>query len=58
MVSRRDQYFFQAGMMNPSQLNDNVVLVRSQGKDFYLDPGTQFAPFGFLPWALKPVASC
>jgi len=51
MVSRRDQYFFQTSLMNPSQLNDNVVLVRSQGKDFYLDPGTQFTPFGFLPWA-------
>jgi len=51
MVSRRDQYFFQAGMMNPSQLNDNVVLVRAQGRDFYLDPGTQFTPFGLLPWA-------
>jgi len=51
IVSRRDDYFFQPGMMNPSQLNDNVVLVRTQGKDFYLDPGTQFTPFGLLPWA-------
>ena len=37
--------------MNPSDLNTNVVLVVQGGKELYLDPGTQFAPFGSLPWA-------
>jgi len=51
LVSRRDSYFFEPAMMNPGQLNDNVVLVKAEGKEFYLDPGTQFTPFGLLPWA-------
>jgi len=51
LVSRRDSYFFEPGMMNPGQLNDNVVLVKADGKEFYLDPGTEFTPFGLLPWA-------
>ena len=51
LVSRRDYYFFEPAMMNPGQLNDNVVLVKADGKEFYLDPGTEFTPFGLLPWA-------
>ena len=51
LVSRRDNYFFEPSMMNPGQLNDNVVLVKAEGKEFYLDPGTEFTPFGLLPWA-------
>jgi hypothetical protein len=51
LVSRRDSFFFQPGMMNPNQLNDNVIFVKAQGKDYYLDPGTRFTPFGLLPWA-------
>jgi hypothetical protein len=51
LVSRRDSYFFQPGLMNPGELNDNVVLVKSEGKELYFDPGTQFTPFGLLPWA-------
>src|SRR5262249_16282053 len=51
LVSRRDSFFFQPGMMNPNQLNDNVVFVKAQGKEYYLDPGTPFTPFGLLPWA-------
>jgi hypothetical protein len=51
VVSRRDDYFFEPASMNPGQLNDNVVLVKAEGKEFYLDPGTEFTPFGLLPWA-------
>ena len=51
LVSRRDAYFFEPGMMNPGQLNDNVVFVKADGKEYYLDPGTPFTPFGLLPWA-------
>jgi hypothetical protein len=49
-VSRRNQYFFDPQLPDDSQLNDTVVLVRLNGKDLYLDPGTAFAPFGLLPW--------
>ncbi|HET7108274.1 MAG TPA: DUF3857 domain-containing protein [Candidatus Acidoferrum sp.] len=51
IVSRRDDYFFEPAMMNPRQLNDNIVLVKADGKDLYFDPGTLFTPFGLLPWA-------
>jgi hypothetical protein len=51
LVSRRDEYFFKTAYMNPSQLNDNVVLVKLSGKEIYCDPGTPFTPYGLLPWA-------
>jgi hypothetical protein len=50
-VSTRDVYFFDFRLMNPGQLNSNVVLVKLDGKDLYLDPGTAFTPFGMLPWS-------
>jgi len=55
-VSTRNQYFFKPNMMNPFQLNSEVVLVKLDGKDLYLDPGTAFAPYGLLPWAETGVA--
>jgi len=51
LVSRRSDYFFKASVMNPHQLNDNVVLVKVNGQDKYFDPGTAFTPFGYLPWS-------
>lgn len=50
-VSRRNVYFFNSALMNPNQLDDTVVLVKSGGKDMYFDPGTAFTPYGYLPWA-------
>jgi hypothetical protein len=50
-VSTRDTYFFDARMMNPSQLNSSIVVVKLDGKDLFLDPGMAFAPFGLLPWS-------
>jgi hypothetical protein len=50
LVSRRSDYFFNQGVMNPRQLNDNVALVKVNGKDMYFDPGTSFVPYGLLPW--------
>jgi hypothetical protein len=49
-ISSRDTYFFNKNMMNTYELNDNVVLVKLDGKDRYFDPGTAFAPYGLLPW--------
>jgi hypothetical protein len=51
MVSVRSVYFFNPAIMNPSQLDTNVVLVKLNGKDVYCDPGTLYVPFGLLPWA-------
>jgi hypothetical protein len=50
MASARNVYFFNPALMNASQLDTNVVLVKLNGKDIYCDPGTAFAPFGLLPW--------
>jgi hypothetical protein len=49
-ISARSQYFFNPAMMNPSQLNGDVTVVKLDGKDIFCDPGTKFAPFGVLPW--------
>lgn len=50
-VSDRREYFFNPKMMQSSKLNDNVVLVKLNGKDLYLDPGVAFTPFGLLTWS-------
>jgi len=49
-VSDRRRYFFSPVAMDEHQLDANVVLVKLNGKDLYLDPGAKFAPFGLLPW--------
>jgi hypothetical protein len=51
LVPTRDTHFFNPNAMNPADLNTNVVLVKLDGKDLYLDPGVAFAPFGLLPWS-------
>lgn len=49
-ISSRSEYFFNPQMMNPFQLNGDVVLVKLNGKELYCDPATAFAPFGLLSW--------
>src|SRR6267378_3325056 len=49
-ISARSEYFFNPKLMNTSQLNGDVVLVKLNGKDVYCDPATRFAPFGMLSW--------
>jgi len=50
LISTRDKYFFNPKLMNASDLNREVVLVKLNGQDVFLDPGVPFAPFGLLPW--------
>lgn len=56
LVSRRDEYFFHKQRMNSHELDDNVTLVKLNGKDLYFDPGTLYTPFGLLPWSETGVA--
>ena len=49
-VATRNDYFFQQGRMNSAELNSNVAIVKVDGKDLFFDPGSAFAPYGFLPW--------
>jgi hypothetical protein len=50
-ASSRREYFFNPKTMENRKLNANVVLVRLNGKDLYLDPGAAFTPFGMLTWS-------
>ena len=50
LVSRRSDFFFNPGVMNERELNDNVVQVKVNGQELYFDPGTAFTPYGSLPW--------
>jgi Domain of Unknown Function with PDB structure (DUF3857) len=49
-VADRSEYFFNPKLMDSAGLRANVVLVKLNGKDIFLDPGIVFAPFGLLPW--------
>ena len=55
-VSDRREYFFNPVTMQSAKLNDNVVLVKLNGKDLYLDPGVVFTPYGLLTWSETGVA--
>jgi hypothetical protein len=50
MVSERRNYFFNPKMMNANQLDANLVVVKLNGKDLFLDPGAAFTPYGMLVW--------
>lgn len=49
-VSNRKERFFDRGMLSQRQLDAEIALVNSDGKQYYLDPGTKFCPFGLLRW--------
>src|SRR5260221_1412199 len=42
--------------MQSAKLDANVVLVKLNGKDLYLDPGVVFTPYGLLTWSETGVA--
>jgi hypothetical protein len=50
LVARRNEYFFHPNSMDPHRLDDNVVVVKLNGKNCFYDPGTAYTPFGILPW--------
>jgi hypothetical protein len=49
-LADRQNYFFTARTMDGRRLDTNVVVVKLDGKDTFLDPGAAFTPFGMLPW--------
>jgi hypothetical protein len=57
LIPTRDSYFFNPRLMNPGQLNSNAVLVKLDGRELYLDPGTPFTPYGLLPWSATGVTA-
>ena len=50
-VADRSNYFFTPALMEDTKLDENVILVKLNGKDAYFDPGYVFTPFGLLPWS-------
>ena len=50
-VSERRNYFFTPNSMDGRKLDENVVVVKVNGKDIFFDPGAAFVPFGMLPWS-------
>jgi hypothetical protein len=50
-VADRRNYFFTPVTMESHRLSSNVVLVKLNGKDLYLDPGAACTPFGMLAWS-------
>lgn len=49
-VSERNRYFFNRDVLDISQLSGEIAWVSVEGKEYYLDPGTAFCPFGLLSW--------
>ncbi len=49
-VTGRNRGIFHAEMLNSGTLNQAIVWVHVGDKEYYLDPGTMFCPFGMLPW--------
>jgi len=50
IMSTREDHFFRKNLMNGRDLHTNIVQVKLDGKEMYLDPGAAFTPFGMLPW--------
>lgn len=49
-VADRASGVFEPQVLDASQLNAMVVLVRLNGESRYLDPATRFCPYGLVPW--------
>jgi hypothetical protein len=50
-ASDRKEGFFAKSLLSRSQVEKEIVVVKVDGADLYLDPGTKFCPFKLLPWA-------
>lgn len=50
-VAPRTGDMFSPEMRDTKQLNADIVWVHSGTKDYFLDPGARFYPFGLLPWS-------
>jgi len=49
-VSNRKERFFDKGLMSRRQLDTELIVVKINGQDVYLDPGTKFCPYGLVRW--------
>jgi len=49
VVDRRSA-IFESEVLDASQLNAMIVLVRLKGESLYFDPASRFCPYGVVPW--------
>lgn len=56
-VSNRHDKFFDKGLLSGSQLDAEMAVVKVNGQDVYLDPGTKFCPYGFVRWMRTSTAA-
>jgi hypothetical protein len=49
-VVNRDQGLFAPGYLDFDQLDDDVVILRINGKEIFLDPGEKMCPFQTMHW--------
>ncbi len=49
-IGDRTEWFLSKKLPLVSQINNEVAMVKLDGKDLLLDPATPFAPFGMLSW--------
>jgi hypothetical protein len=49
-VRARNRSFFHPEMQDRLELNQALSWVHAGDKDYYLDPGNPYCPFGILPW--------
>jgi hypothetical protein len=55
-AAERERYFFRPKLMQSGRLDENIVLIKLNGKNIFCDPGAAFTPFGLLPWPETGVA--
>jgi transglutaminase-like putative cysteine protease len=49
-ASSRKDFVFDANFLSAGQLETELAVVKMDGKDTFLDPGTRFCPFGLVHW--------
>lgn len=54
-VSSRKDRVFDPKLLSESQLAAEIVRVKTEGPDLFLDPGTRFCPFGLIAWTYTSV---
>lgn len=57
MVSNRSERFFDRGLLSEDQLDSIMAVVKVNGQDVYLDPGTKFCPYGLVRWIRTSTAA-
>lgn len=56
-VSDRSDHFFDKGLLSENQLDNVMAVVKINGQDVYLDPGTRFCPYGLIRWTRTSTAA-